>query len=1197
LQKLYEDGCSVVGVPDNPAFVLHAASLRGFHTVTQEDLAEFVVGHDDGKEGEGRHGEMRERDLSRSEHNVEERNVAEEGNKDGLEKEAEVGVVVDHSLLRDGEVSGLADNEIRPLHAHNRDQVTGLGVSKGLGGVADLSLGDVGVSVEGKSFVLVLPSAAGPGVGFSLTVEETEIDLVVLGTIPVKSSSEVFVSEVGVTLVGLGRVVHIGGVGEVTFDKRELEAGNGAETIIVQDVEVGEETGGGLDHTDLEVGEGDEFGVHKMISLGVTGVTFHDIKLGVLVGEGDGGDHVSSKVNAEDKDSREGEGNLEEHEEQEGGDLGDVRRQGVRDRLLQVIEDEATFLNTADDGGEVVVEEEHIGGVLGDIGATSHSNTDVGLLDGRGVVDTVTSDSDDVTEFLAGGDDEELLGGGGSGKDDLGLADPVHDFTSLLNFVVIETFLGGVNVSQVLSVDNNRLSHAESFTVIHVGVSLLDGVVLELGLGDDVDLVGNGGGSGLLVTSDHDNLDSGGLALQDGDVDLGAGRIVQGNETEEAQVPHGEPTFFGGAELVFLPRLPLLDIELVILGEFSGFELGSGETEDTLSHGGEAVVGSVIVVHELVIHGDFLTSDEHLGNTLDNLIGGTLDEHGDVVFLVGGFLNLNVHVSDDAVELDVGGERNLVLVAVGSLDAGVSLTEFVDSAHGPCILKERLRELDETSLGGISLDSSLHVGELSFFIDHLLRVGLVDGEVGVGFLGHILALRDELNVLLLFLGDLGTELIIGGRVGEVGGGGESDTLDEGLEAGVVVVVLGLGDVLQVGIGTLFLFSGKRVLVDLVVDIGVDDLSVVEDLGYGHSVLSESSGLVGADAGGGAKGLNRLEVLNQHHLGGHGLGSQGEGDGDSGEETFGHVSDNDTNHENEVSDDIVGGETEQEEANTEGNGHDGDDLDESLNLDGERSLSGLSSDGQVGDSSDDGSVSSSEDDTLSGTTSALGSEEGDVSGLEDVLVLVLEVTEEVLGLTSEGGVVDLHLVDLEEDKIGGDVVTTLDLDEITLDELTGGEGAPLSVSADFGGLGDEVLEIIHEGGSLGGLHVGEDTGEEHDDSEHDTEVQVSLVFLVFLDGVSNETEEGTEPEEEREETSLLFEEDAIPWLGFLLGEGVFTILSEGLGGHSSGQTLGLIGLELLAELLSGPHMVVLITKNKLLENTPYEIGIFLSPDRC
>lgn len=80
---------------------------------------------------------MRECNHTSSEWSVDEWQVAKESNKGGLEEESEVGSVVDHTLLGDGEVSGLANEEIGPLHADNGDKVSSLGVEESLKGVAN----------------------------------------------------------------------------------------------------------------------------------------------------------------------------------------------------------------------------------------------------------------------------------------------------------------------------------------------------------------------------------------------------------------------------------------------------------------------------------------------------------------------------------------------------------------------------------------------------------------------------------------------------------------------------------------------------------------------------------------------------------------------------------------------------------------------------------------------------------------------------------------------------------------------------------------------------------------------------------------------------------------------------------------------------------------------------------------------------
>ena len=64
---------------------------------------------------------MWEGDAAGSEKEIAVVEVAEESDKGSLKEESKVGVVVQHSLLRDGQVTGLANHEIRPLYAHNGD--------------------------------------------------------------------------------------------------------------------------------------------------------------------------------------------------------------------------------------------------------------------------------------------------------------------------------------------------------------------------------------------------------------------------------------------------------------------------------------------------------------------------------------------------------------------------------------------------------------------------------------------------------------------------------------------------------------------------------------------------------------------------------------------------------------------------------------------------------------------------------------------------------------------------------------------------------------------------------------------------------------------------------------------------------------------------------------------------------------------
>ena len=55
-------------------------------------------------------------------------------------------------------------------------------------------------------------------------------------------------------------------------------------------------------------------------------------------------------------------------------------------------------------------------------------------------------------------------------------------------------------------------------------------------LGDDLELLGDSDSGLFGITSDHDDVDAGGLALLDGASDLGSGRISDANISEERAV-------------------------------------------------------------------------------------------------------------------------------------------------------------------------------------------------------------------------------------------------------------------------------------------------------------------------------------------------------------------------------------------------------------------------------------------------------------------------------------------------------------------------------------------------------------------------------------------------------------------------------------------------------------------------------------
>ena len=189
---------------------------------------------------------------------------------------------------------------------------------------------------------------------------------------------------------------------------------------------------------------------------------------------------------------------------------------------------------------------------------------------------------------------------------------------------------------------------------------------------------------------------------------------------------------------------------------------------------------------------------------------------------------------------------------------------------------------------------------------------------------------------------VGSDFLGLGLVEESSGGREGQSLNKLLEKGVFLVILGFLDRVRATVLFFCKLCSQLNFVVLNVDLTVDNLAVEVDVGHSHSVLSNGSSLVGADARCGAKSLDILKVLHEHLLGGHALGSEGKRHSDSSEKTFGNVSDNDTNSEDEHIDGTILDyqETVSEEGNTEDDSHDRDQDNESLNFVRKRSLLGL-----------------------------------------------------------------------------------------------------------------------------------------------------------------------------------------------------------------------------------------------------------------
>ena len=119
--------------------------------------------------------------------------------------------------------------------------------------------------------------------------------------------------------------------------------------------------------------------------------------------------------------------------------------------------------------------------------------TDIGLLEGGRVVDTVSGDGHDGTQSLTAFDDDQLLLRGGTGEHDLRVV--AQNVVQLLT----------VHVAQFTAVNDGRLGQF----LVHI----VDGDVESLGdildrfiaFGDDADGFGDGFGRNRVITGNHDD--------------------------------------------------------------------------------------------------------------------------------------------------------------------------------------------------------------------------------------------------------------------------------------------------------------------------------------------------------------------------------------------------------------------------------------------------------------------------------------------------------------------------------------------------------------------------------------------------------------------------------------------------------------------------------------------------------------------
>jgi len=238
--------------------------------------------------------------------------------------------------------------------------------------------------------------------------------------------------------------------------------------------------------------------VGKDAFLRVAGRPIHHVPLGGLHGQRKGREAVRDEIHPEDLDRLQGKRQPQERGQEERQDLAGITGQQVFDELPDVVVDHPALLDGAHDRGKIVVQEDHVAGLLGDVRAhDAHGDADVGALQGGGVVDPVARHRHALPPVLQGLDDLELLLGDHPGVD----PDVLHPLLKDLRGRAVQVPAG------------------------HHRPPVLD----------DPDAPGDGERRQRVIARDHDGPDPGGFAEGDGPADLLAGRVHHAHEAQEGE--------------------------------------------------------------------------------------------------------------------------------------------------------------------------------------------------------------------------------------------------------------------------------------------------------------------------------------------------------------------------------------------------------------------------------------------------------------------------------------------------------------------------------------------------------------------------------------------------------------------------------------------------------------------------------------
>ena len=236
-------------------------------------------------------------------------------------------------------------------------------------------------------------------------------------------------------------------------------------------------------------------------ALGVgAGRALHDTALRRFRRQRQAGQAVGDQIDPQDVDRQQRNRQKNQRCQKQRPDLARVAGHGVAHKLADVVVNAPALAHRRHDGGKVVVQQHHAGGLTRHVGAAlAHGHANVGALEGRGIVHAIAGHGDNFALRLQGFHNADFLR----------RIDP------------------GVDL---------HLHHAlQQGRIVQRG-QVLPGQHLRLRVGHDAQALRNGARGGRMVAGDHDRRDARADAVTHGGGGLGARRVDQRDQTEKLQV-------------------------------------------------------------------------------------------------------------------------------------------------------------------------------------------------------------------------------------------------------------------------------------------------------------------------------------------------------------------------------------------------------------------------------------------------------------------------------------------------------------------------------------------------------------------------------------------------------------------------------------------------------------------------------------